>query len=85
MHSIGPCLALATAVSLFSGCSGRQVAANDQPLSEQEAMAIMAKSKSNKPPEPKKTKSLPPIPIDPAFMKAGTEDSGIMRAGYSNE
>ena len=48
-------------------------------------MAIMAKSKSNKPPKPKKVKSLPPIPIDPAFMKSGSDDTGVMRAGYSDE
>ena len=85
MQWIGTCLALTMAASLFTGCLGRQVAADDGPLSEQEAMAIMAKSKSNKPPKPKKVKSLPPIPIDPAFMKSGSDDTGVMRAGYSDE
>jgi hypothetical protein len=85
MHSIGTCLALIMAAGLLAGCSGRQVAADDGPLSEQEAMAIMAKSKSNKPPKPMKVRSLPPIPIDPAFMQASSDDAGVMRAGYSDE
>ena len=78
-------LAVTLTAGLFTGCSNRQVAGDNEPLSEQEAMAIMAKSKSNKPPQPKKVKSLPPIPIDPALLKTGSEDTKVMRAGYSDE
>lgn len=80
------CLAILVASILTTGCAGRGAPAiSENPLTPEQVMAKYGSAVSrpmNGVKSGQQTKSLPPIPIDPALLKAGKTE--VMPASYSD-